>query len=811
METVPIDSDKLVVLKFDGDFEHQGFRVTLEIGLDGHRPRVEEFGNLPAAPHLETHLAEFKHLYRKLGGLTRVIRPQLVLSQETPRSRLNQCRQKGEELAEAFLAWLNSDSFQPLDRRLREELSRQDRIRVLVRSRNPTIQQMPWHRWDFIDRYPNSEVVFGAFSAESPDQGLPDYKQTVRILAIFGNGSGLDLNTDRQILESIPNAEITALVEPSRAEFKRALWQGSWDILFFAGHSRTDQSIGQLFLSPNEALSLSELTYGLREGIRKGLKLAIFNSCDGLGLAYALQQINLPQIIVMRELVPDQLAHEFLQTFLAEFAAGHALHLAQRRAREQLEDWEDKFPHANWLPVVVQNPAFGPLTWQQLIEPKIDYLYATQQQTSDLIATDHTSQQRWWNWSSIKKATLIAVLVASFVVGIRSLGILQIPELKAYDHLTRLRPLATSDERLLVITVDEKDIAYTDFRQMSRKEGWSLSDQALEQLLNILNTYEPAAIGLDIYHPYPFEPTLAQLIKDTKMLIGICEMDHSQSLPEYNSPPPGLSENRLGYSDLAIDPDNFVRRQILLMTSGAICKTSQSLSLQVAEQYLAKQNYSSHDLEDIKQLSQNIERLPNGLRRLGDFIFPRLQFNSGGYQLPPQEAAGYQILINTQYAPPKTIALREILDPSTLIDPSSLINNRAILIGVNQNYQDRHMTAPDSIDSTPGVIIHAHMVSQLLDAVIDKEGIMHWWPEWLETIWIFGWALLAGYLTSVKVSKLWLGISITFILLTLFLTCFIFFCFDIWIPLIPPVLAVMIGAISTLFSRQLASIWSPRR
>nr|WP_017295798.1 hypothetical protein [Geminocystis herdmanii] len=39
----------------------------------------------------------------------------------------------------------------------------------------------------------------------------------------------------------------------------------------------------------------------LNQAIKQGLNLAIFNSCDGIGLAQELSKLNIPQVIVMRE------------------------------------------------------------------------------------------------------------------------------------------------------------------------------------------------------------------------------------------------------------------------------------------------------------------------------------------------------------------------------------------------------------------------------------------------------------------------------------------------------------------------------
>jgi hypothetical protein len=85
-----------------------------------------------------------------------------------------------------------------------------------------------------------------------------------------------------------------------------------------------------------------------------------------LGLAQDLAELSLPQVIVMREPVPDQVAQEFLKYFLSNFADGKSLYLAVREARGRLQGIEDHFPCATWLPIIYQNPAEVPPTWQEL-------------------------------------------------------------------------------------------------------------------------------------------------------------------------------------------------------------------------------------------------------------------------------------------------------------------------------------------------------------------------------------------------------------------------------------------------------------
>jgi hypothetical protein len=160
---------------------------------------------------------------------------------------------------------------------------------------------------------------------------------------------------------------ISILVEPQRQALNDELWLQSWDILFFAGHSSTqpDEKIGSFRINPNDSLTIAELKNALSKAIEQGLHLAIFNSCDRLGLAANLADLHIPQIIVMREPIPDKVAQEFLKNFLTEFSSGKPLYQSVREARSKLQGLEDEFPYASWLPVICQNPAEIPLVWYQ--------------------------------------------------------------------------------------------------------------------------------------------------------------------------------------------------------------------------------------------------------------------------------------------------------------------------------------------------------------------------------------------------------------------------------------------------------------
>ena len=119
-----------------------------------------------------------------------------------------------------------------------------------------------------------------------------------------------------------------------------------------------------IHLNPTESVTLSDLSQAVKAAIGRGLKLAIFNCCSGLGLAASLAAFDLPTAIVMREAIPNRVAQDFLQTFLHSFESGSSLLVAVADARRQLQSIEADFPYATWLPVVFWNPTVEFPTWR---------------------------------------------------------------------------------------------------------------------------------------------------------------------------------------------------------------------------------------------------------------------------------------------------------------------------------------------------------------------------------------------------------------------------------------------------------------
>ncbi len=373
---------KLVILDITGDLQEETV-VTLEIREDGGSgiTHTRTKGKLPSASLVIENYHRWQSLYRNLTLLFRLGERKNQITNASSEDIIAACRKSGEILATSLNNWLNAESFRPIREKLLEKLLPTDTIRVILQVDNISLRHLPWHLWDFFELYPQAEI---ALSAPAYERIEPlNYPRTkIRLLAVLGNSTGIDIEADREILENLPyGAETLFLVEPSRSIlYQQILATDGWDILFFAGHSnsRGDGTTGEIEINPTDSLSIEELSKILKKAIARGLKLAIFNSCDGLGLAHKLQDIYIPQLIVMRQPIPDLVAQEFLKHFITALARGESLYLAVREAREQLQALEDRFPCASWLPIICQNPTEFPISWQDLtsgvIKEKLDQI-----------------------------------------------------------------------------------------------------------------------------------------------------------------------------------------------------------------------------------------------------------------------------------------------------------------------------------------------------------------------------------------------------------------------------------------------------
>lgn len=769
-------------------------------------------GSLPPAPEITQLYRQWQLLYREFYyghwlltdsnqaskvGATR----QLTIESEgiTNFSQV-EFRELCNTLKNQLNSWLSSDSFQAIYLKICQECNVLDEIQLVLETDDPILRQMPWQLWDFFQAYPHAEFVLGTQEYEHIYSQSKTLNDQVRILAIFGNGEGLNLEADLTAIEALPGANLTVLTSPSRRQLNEYLWdpQG-WDIFFFAGHSQTDSvtGTGKIQINATDSLPLDQLKNALRKALSHGLHLAIFNSCDGLGLARTLGELNVPQIIVMREIVPDVVAQVFFKHFLEAFAEGQSVYAAVRDTREWLEGLEGEYPCATWLPVICQNPATLPKLWHQL------------QGTTPSKSDSHPYLP--------KTVGILATLMTTIsVMGVRTLGFIQSWELKAYDQLVQQRPIESKDNRFLLVTITEDDLKS---RPAQRIGADSLPDSQLIKLLDTLDTYKPRSIGLDIFRPDDQRTIPSSLNKhwQSDRFFGICQRQDTNTThhPEI-SPPALLSIERQGFSDVILDPDNVLRRALLIMGPRAAsnCQTQYALSAQLAFHYLEKEgisvNYTQE--QELRLGTTPIQRLPKP--REGNPLVDFMHARQGGYQRV--DTWGYQTLLNfrTHRHTPQnsfdTVALQDVLTGK--LNPE-MVKDRIVLIGVAAaSFGDIHQTPYSPIQEqqpdTPGVVIQAQITSQLISAGLKERPLISVWPLWGEFLWVWGWSVMGGALFWLSRSQV-IRILVVGCVLGggLYGLCWTLLVQGLWVPLIPAVLALGamglgVGLLNNFVSKQ---------
>jgi CHASE2 domain-containing sensor protein len=520
-------------------------------------------------------------------------------------------------------------------------------------------------------------------------------------------------------------------------------------VIFFAGHSETEGETGRIYLNPTDSLTIDELWLHLKQAVNRGLKLAIFNSCDGLGLVRRLDDLEIPHLIVMRELVPDRVAQEFLKYLLTALSQDKPVHLAVREARERLEILEHEFPCATWLPVIHQNIEYIPVSSPAPPPASIP----------------------------LKQICLISLAVTTLVMGIRWTGFLQSAELQAYDHLMRSRPAEEPDPRLLLVSIDEEDI---------RQYTYPIPADTLATALEKLQRKKPIAIGVNIYQDSPVgtgKDRLLNLLKNNQQFISACkfESDDNQNL-EVTNPPPGIADGQVGFVNIMRDWQQgySIRRQILSRSDNPVssfsqCNTPYSLTLLLAIEYL-----EFNQLIAQSNIHQDWE--------LGEIVFRRLNSYSGGYQ--NLDARGNQILVNYRNTKQiaQSVSLRDILNEKYHPD---WIENKIVLVGVTASSVDFGENTP--IGMLPKLYVQAQMLSSIISTVEKERLLIRWLPVWADALWVGSWSLLGVGLVIYRRSRHpWFWATVGTVTAILYGCCWVAFTVGIWLPLIPAAIGLLV-------------------
>lgn len=375
----------------------------------------------------------------------------------------------------------------------------------------------------------------------------------------------------------------------------------------------------------------------------------------------------------------------------------------------------------------------------------------------------------WSEFTGVKVVAIATLTLSGLVLGMRHLGGLEPLELLAFDQMMRLRPDLGQDPRLLVVGITEQDIR--------RQKRVFQSDLVVAELLKKLQQYQPRVIGLDLYRDIPFEPGRRELVAELQQpnVIAIRNIDDIYGTPA----PPEITAERVGFNDFPIDPDGVLRRNTLFADSENNSVLF-SFSLQVALAYLQGEGISPQASEI------------NNYLQLNKAVFVPLKDNSGPYKT---NYGGYEVMLNYRGVDvARQVTLSQVLDGK--IEPQ-WVKDKIVLIGstapsLKDNFATPYSPGLKQNYKMAGVIVHAQMVSQLLDAAKGDRPLFWFWPEWAQKLWIVGWVLVAGILAWWLRHPLVLSLGVGVSVVILFGTSFYLFSQQGWIPLSAPALGFLL-------------------
>ncbi|MEM9924262.1 MAG: CHASE2 domain-containing protein [Cyanobacteria bacterium P01_D01_bin.50] len=390
-----------------------------------------------------------------------------------------------------------------------------------------------------------------------------------------------------------------------------------------------------------------------------------------------------------------------------------------------------------------------------------------------------------WQWRFVAITTPAVALTV--IIGSMA-GLFQLLEWTTLEHFFAMRAPEKPEKRILIVTIDEQDI--------TKVGKWPIPDAVLADALKKIRAQQPAAIGMDIYRDLPVEPghrELVQVMQTTPNLIGIKKL-----VGDKVAPSPTLSQlDQIALSDMVLDTDGKVRRA-LLSAGDENGNIFLGLATRLSLIYLEKQGIelTSNDSEG-KSL------------RLGKAVFYPFMGKEFAYR--GVDLGGYQILLNYSHINNNfdMVSLRDVL--SGHVSPDK-VRSRIVLIGnTAKSINDFHnigyaRNLKNEDTRIAGVIIHAHLVTQILSAALDERPMINIWYFQQEYLWILFWSFGGSYISwqllkvKTEFKQGFAGLSILGISVAvgiLIISCYGSFLIGWWIPSISPFMALISSAIIT--------------
>ncbi len=397
------------------------------------------------------------------------------------------------------------------------------------------------------------------------------------------------------------------------------------------------------------------------------------------------------------------------------------------------------------------------------------------------------SEARLW-----RSSALPGVMVIGGVALARLMGWLQPLEWMAFDRMLLLRPAEPMDERIVIIGIDENDLR--------KLNTYPVPDGVLARLMTQLQGYGPSAIGLDIVRDIPVQPGHDQLSKIFQSQPNVFAIEQILDAKTGSTvrPPATILPNQVGFSDLLLDRDGYLRRSLLNLND-LEGRSKFSLVARLADRHLHK----------IKGIELDNAKPPydESIMQLGNTILPQFTSHTGGYV--GTDAGGYQMLLNVRSGP-KPFRMLSLRDMQAGRFKPEWIRNRIVLIGITAISVKDVVNSAAVYSTNPGLVngveLHAHGVSQLVSAVLDDRPLLRTWTDGWEYLWIVAWGLvgiLVGRVLSASgVAPIFLGVGVA--CLSLGVICGGLLLVGWWVPIVPAMMALILngaGLTAALFYR----------
>ena len=662
-----------------------------------------------------------------------------------------------------------------------------------------------------------------------------------KILVLASNPEGteqLKLNREIRLIEDAlekgkqrEKFTVKPKLEVRPEDLQQTIRQEKPRIVHFCGHGAGSQGLVVGKESGQKQLVGTQAIADLFKLFDNQVEFVVLNACYSQVQAAEINQ-HINYVIGTKKEIKDDAAIAFSTGFYEALGDGESIERAYQFGcnRIQLAIYGRENQGRKLVPVYSEEEG----DWINL--PQQEVLRMLKKEPRNQIeaeseATKKKAQSRDGLLKLLAMSLKVSVFVTFVMIVVRFLGILQPLELWFYDSLMQYRVFDLSklseppDDRLLIIEIDEEDRnqEIKSAKERGEQLTGTISDSSLVRLLKKLEKNPPRVIGLDLYRDGPISKDLEELFKNNNKLFAVCKVPDAtvEGAQKGFEPPANVPEERIGFSDFVSDDrKDTVRRHLLIMNleldKGSRCTSKYALSLVLAKNYL-----------ESKQIKYKDPLLSGEDLQFGDVVLKRFRPPyTGGYQKVDWQ--GYQILLNyRRVCRHNDCSLRNIVKKGYHLNLRDVVDTKRSEKGEPKNrleqieledkivviasafYNQDYWYTPYQ-EKVPGFIIQAQMVSQILSAVLeDQRGkrrlLLESYSFGYEALWIGGcscFGVVPGVLT-------WLGgwgrrrgwttlvIFITFSAAGIWLFCLVMLSgYGKWIPLVPPVLAVvMTGSI----------------